>query len=144
MNGTGSGFLIGLALFSALSLLAGCAAGGGDDESSGSSFTVVSGSGTLTARLLNANAAHNSKTFSFGTVSTGTAFGSDLTITSNDVSKTIQSGGNVVFTGGAQVVVGGFIDVDGDGGTTHMPDDGDYLASKTVTVAGDQVIVLSY
>jgi hypothetical protein len=41
------------------------------------------------------------------------------------------------------IVVGGLIDVDNDAGTTGMPDDGDYIASQNVTVAGNTVVVFT-
>jgi len=144
MKETSSRFWVGIVLLSAAVLLVGCD-NVIDNGIPSSSFTLVSGSGTLTVKVLNADGVHHNKTFMFGTTSTGEPLGSDLAISSNNVSETLEysGGGNVVFTGGYPIVVGGFID-DGDSGTTHMPDDGDYLASKTVTISGNTMVTFTY
>lgn len=108
-------------------------------------FTEVTGSGTVTVNLQNAYSSHAGKSFLYGTTSTGTPLGGQETIDSNGMLMTIAEGGvDVEFTGGSELAIGGFIDINGNGGDFNMPDDGDYMASSTVTVAGDTVATLTY
>ena len=68
-----------------------------------------------------------------------------MTIDSDGMLLTIaDEGTDVEFTGGTEIIVGGFIDVNGNGDQFHMPDDGDYQASSTATVSGDTVVTLTY
>ena len=109
------------------------------------SFTLVSGSGTVSVYLSGANTLDFSgKTFYFGTVSTGTPIGGEATINSDNMILTLQDGGPIVFTGGLELEVGGFIDVNGNGSLFHMADNGDYVAGTTVTVSGNETVSLAY
>jgi len=83
--------------------------------------------------------------FLYGTTSTGTPLGGQETIDSNGMLLAIADDGpDIEFTGGSELTVGGFIDVNGNGDDFQMADDGDYMASSTVTVAGDTVVTLTY
>jgi hypothetical protein len=103
----------------------------------------VSGSGTVTVNLVDAGDFEGTN-FYFGTISTGTPFGGHKVIADNDDSWPIETEGSVIFTGGLELVIGGFIDVNGNGDTFNMADNGDWLASRTVTVSGNQTVVLTY
>jgi len=106
-------------------------------------FTLVTGSGTVTVILTGAGD-YNETTFYYGTVSAGYPIGGEDVISGGTAGGTLQGEGNIVFTGGMELVVGGFIDVSGGGAAFYMADDGDWLASKTVTVSGNETVVLTY
>ena len=108
-------------------------------------FTLVTGSGTVSVNLQDAFSSHAGKSFYYGTRSTGTPLGGQETIDSNGMLLAIADDGPAIeFTGGSELTVGGFIDVNGNGDLFQMADDGDYQASRTVTVAGDTVVTLTY
>ncbi|MBN2324997.1 MAG: hypothetical protein JXQ30_14805 [Spirochaetes bacterium] len=123
-------------------LLTTCAGGAG---SGGGVFTLVTGSGTVTVNLVGANGAQGGATFYFGTSSVGEPIGGETTISSDNMSLPLKSGDDdIVFTGGTELIVGGFIDADYSGPGFYMPEDGDLMASKTVTVSGNTTVTLNY
>ena len=109
-------------------------------------FTLVTGSGTVTIHIVNANGAHNGENVLFGTLSTGVPWGGELLITGDNVNGTIGDdvGGDLIFPGGIVLDVGCFIDLNNNGDTSHMADDGDYIASKSITVNGNMTVTLTY
>ena len=140
-NGAAGYLLVCLLCIVIAALLTTCGGAGGTP----SSFTLVSGSGTVTVNLLGA-AGFVEDFFYFGTTSTGTPIGGGVIIDdSNNMALTLNNGtADVVFTGGTTLLVGGFIDIDGDGGVFNMADDGDWGAGKYVTVSGNETVTLTY
>ena len=109
----------------------------------GGDFEEISGSGSVTVRILGADAGgYGGDTFYYGTVSAGSPMGGELVIGDDDESGAIESG--LLFTGGLELEVGGFIDVNGNGATSYMADDGDFIAGKTITVSGNETVTLTY
>jgi len=136
-------------------VLSGCSLfgmNGDDDDDDGggesSDFRKISGSGTITIHVTDANTDHGGEVLMYG--ASGISFGqyervgSDSTVSSDDFSLTIhQDGsGDFIFTGGQTVgVVAGIIDVNGD----YQINDGDYYAfEENVTVNGDETITFDY
>lgn len=139
-----------LAIFVCLLLLVAGCRGGDDGGVAGlSDFSLVSGSGTVTVNVLNASTGgYTDDIFMWGTASNGVFAGNDVEISSDDFSDTLNWGGggsDIVFIGGQNYEFGGFIDVNGNGGSTHMPDDNDLtFVPAPVLISGNEQIVLTY
>jgi hypothetical protein len=126
-------------------LLADCPGTAGGGLSGGGGFELVSGSGTVSVRILGANSGgHNGETFYFGTNSTPDPMGGELVIGDDDETGIVESG--AVITGGLEIEVGGFIDVNGNAvSNSYMADNNDYLSTvKTITVSGNETVTLTY
>jgi hypothetical protein len=104
-----------------------------------SDFTQLNNCGELTLQVTNANTAHGGRTFYGGSIQFDA--GGAVDITSDDVSVTLQSGGvNYSYYGGANIDLGGFIDVNSNG----ILDNGDYMAGDNITVNGNETITFDY
>ena len=131
-------FFVGFIVIMAI-LIISCAG----DTKDGGDFVLVSGSGIISVQILGANTGgHGGSDFYFGTISIGTAMGSELVIADDDETGSIDE---AVITGGYVLEIGGFIDVNDNGDTYHMADDGDYVVTpKTITVSGNETVTLTY
>ena len=111
----------------------------------GSDFFVVTNSGNVIVRLLNANTDHSGVKFasSAETPYSPSSRVDNSDIISNDImSLQLEDANNDIMTfhGGAVLEVCCFIDTDGNGPIS----DGDYLAFKTITINGNTTVDFNY
>ena len=137
----------------------GCALLGNDGDSDddgggsggGSDFTKITGSGTITLRILGADSVHPDENLMYG--ASGIEFGQfervggGTTVTSNVMNLVLQadygSGDeDFIFTGGRTIDgVGCIIDLNAN----YLADDGDWYAlQESITVSGNETVTFTY